>query len=594
MAVGCPRHAPGRHASWLVLPLLAVATLTAGCRQLDGGPALRPAAYARPESLLPLARRALHAGHRLEPHGSDECVDRYYEASVYAFAAVRATTAAVGADHPDAVEARDLYNESLRDCCRAAQHFGRLDPASHLLVNTPAGSQTVPIGHRGFVWRDDQFSRVVDPTRIRRNPHKHGDSALRKGLGADLAVAWSNPKASPPDRLLPSVAAFNATAVLRPDLEAWLGSRRGSMPADRLELIDPLRVPTLSIDGQEHPLTGNFAAANALAYETQEERGPFALAGFAMPSTMLEKADIKILEPYQPGKIPVLFVHGLLDDPFIFSDMMVALNRTPGFVDRYQIWVFRYPTGVTFLRSAALLRADLREAFATLDPASRDPALQNMVVVAFSMGGLLTKLQVTSSGESLWNAASRRPLDSLVTPESTRTLLRGMFYFEPSPNIRRVVFIATPHSGSPLAGSIVGRMATRVVQRPSDSKEAVAQIARDNPGALKPILLGRLPSSIDMMKDDNPLLPVLHELNVSPGVTLHTIAGHGMHPPERGKGDLVVPLESAHLDGTVSEHWVPAIHTNIYYHPQTIAEVRRILIEHAAMSPAAAEPTQRQ
>jgi hypothetical protein len=29
---------------------------------------------------------------------------------------------------------------------------------------------------------------------------------------------------------------------------------------------------------------------------------------------------------------------------------------------------------------------------------------------------------------------------------------------------------------------------------------------------------------------------------------------------------------------------VPAIHTNIYYHPQTIAEVQRILAEHAALA----------
>jgi hypothetical protein len=49
----------------------------------------------------------------------------------------------------------------------------------------------------------------------------------------------------------------------------------------------------------------------------------------------------------------------------------------------------------------------------------------------------------------------------------------------------------------------------------------------------------------------------------------------------------VVPLESAHIDGAASELWVPAIHTNIYYQPETIAEVRRILAEHAALS---AEP----
>jgi hypothetical protein len=576
----------GRPPGWLLAAAATVLLLAPGCRELDpcaGTASLAP--FARPVSLLPRARGALDEGHRLEHQGSDESVDRYYEAAVVSFAAVRATSALVGFDHPDSAEARELYNESLRDCLRAAQHFGRLDPASHLLVNTPAGSQSVPISHRGFVWAASDFNRVVDPTRIRRNPEQHNRDTSRPGLGADLAVVRANPETGPADRLLPHEAAFNATAVLRPDLDAWLGSRRGTPPADRIELLDPLRVGSIGIDGQELPLAANFAAASAAAYQTQARRGPFALAGFALPGEMLERADIKMLEPYQPGKMPVLLVHGLLDDPFLFTDMLIALQRTPGLLDRYQLWVYRYPTGVTFLRSATLLRSDLREAYATLDPASRDPALQRTVLVGYSMGGLLARLQVTSSGNRVWAAASNRPLETLVTTEATRGMLRDLFFFEPSPNVRRVVFIATPHGGSPVASSVVGRMATRVVRRPSDTREAVAQLARDNPGALSPLFLPRLPSSIDVLAADNPLLPVLRTLPFNPAVTLHTIAGHGPHPPERGKGDLVVPLESAHVESAVSELWVPAIHTTIYYHPETIAEVRRILAEHAAASP---------
>ena len=306
---------------------------------------------------------------------------------------------------------------------------------------------------------------------------------------------------------------------------------------------------------------------------------------------MIDKADIRMLEPYQPGKIPVLFVHGLLDDPFIFNDMIVALHRTPGFLDRYQIWVFRYPTGITFLRSAALLREDLRDATSAFDPRNRDPAIHDMVLIGYSMGGLLAKLQVTSSGDYLWAVAANRPLNSLVTTEKTRSFLREIFYFEPMPMIRRVIFIATPHDGSPVSGTLLGRFATSVVQRPTDTVEAVAQINRDNPGALRPMLLQRrLPSSIDVLAAGNPLLPAMRQLPFSPSVTLHTIAGHGPHPPQRARGDLIVPLSSAHLDEAVSELWVPAIHTKIYYHPYTIAEVQRILAEHAAVGPAP-EPT---
>jgi hypothetical protein len=519
----------------------------------------------------------------LEHEGSDESVDQYYRAAVCSYAALTVTGAVVGTEHPDALEAREIYNEGLRDCLRAAQHFGRVDARSHLLVNTPAGALSVPIAHRGFVWKPEDFNRLVDPTRLNRNPNEHGAKTLRPGLGAELAVARVNPNVSDSDRFLPRDTAFNATALLRPDLGAWLGGQPQSTPADVLELYDPLRVATVAAAGQTYPLAANFGAANALAYKIAADRGPFALAGFALPSTVLDKANVRMLEPYQPGKIPLVLVHGLVVDPFMFSDMIVTLNRTPGFVDRYQIWVFRYPTGVTFLRSAASLRAQLRGAVSTFDPGQRDPALWNMVLVGYSMGGLLCKLQVTSGGNRLWAVAASQPLESLVTDEQSRAMLRSLFYFEPLPMVRRVLFIATPHDGSPVASTIVGRLATRVVQRPSDTEQTIDQIKRDNPGALQPFLLRRVPSSVDLLDANNPLLPAMRQLPFAPGVSLHTIAGHGLHPPDRSRGDLVVPLSSAHLDEAVSELWVPATHTNIYYQPETIAEVQRILAEHAAV-----------
>ena len=68
-----------------------------------------------------------------------------------------------------------------------------------------------------------------------------------------------------------------------------------------------------------------------------------------------------------------------------------------------------------------------------------------MVLVGHSMGGLLSKLQVTSSGQRIWNEFSTAPIERLkIEPEVRRKLMRAMF-FEPSPSVRRVVFIGTPH-----------------------------------------------------------------------------------------------------------------------------------------------------
>ena len=498
-----PEAQPPRVGVGLVFLLALVLT---GCHQLESAPQGSAAltswrgAHGR-DSLVPMARKALREGRRLERQGSDACVDRYYETAVLASAALAAAV------EDDRIAIRDLYNDSLRDCLLAAQEFGRIDPSSHLVVNTPAGSATVPIAHRGFVWRTEDFGRLNEPTRPGLNPSAHSCNNDR-GLGADLAVERPNPEASAGDVFLPRTAVFNATAVLRPDLDAWLGSPGSRPPADVLELYDPLRVRTVAFAARTWRITADYDAATARAYELQQEgRGSLAIPGFTLPDVMLDKAKITMLEPYQPGKTPVLFVHGLLADPFIFNDLIVALQKTPGFVERFQIWVYSYPTGAPWFRTAAILRDQIRLISTTFDPDGVDPGVQNMVLAGYSMGGLLCRLQVSSSGDALWNLAANRPLASLQMPDEARKLAADLFYFEPAPNIRRVIFMATPHGGASWPTGIAGSIATRFVRRSPDIKELIAQVDRDNPGAMRDSFRD-LPSSIDTLMARSPFLKI--------------------------------------------------------------------------------------
>ena len=88
---------------------------------------------------------------------------------------------------------------------------------------------------------------------------------------------------------------------------------------------------------------------------------------------------IYFLEPFEPQRIPVLFVPGIGGTPHDFRPMIAALDRA-----RFQAWVYRYPTGVR-LESAARL---LRELLAELRRTYRFDAL---VVTAHSMGGLVAR-----------------------------------------------------------------------------------------------------------------------------------------------------------------------------------------------------------
>jgi len=86
-----------------------------------------------------------------------------------------------------------------------------------------------PIKHTGFVWKPGEFSYLIDPSDIKRS-----DDFLRvharDGVGA-IEVVVRDPQCNEMDRfMLPKWHSFAATALLRPDLDAW---KQGNFPKIR-------------------------------------------------------------------------------------------------------------------------------------------------------------------------------------------------------------------------------------------------------------------------------------------------------------------------------------------------------------------------
>ena len=533
-----------------------------------------PSASPDTDQAIRRSRAARRDGRLAELRGLDESVDHYYEAVAFAHAALASLP--YGSEEAD--RATSLYNDSLADCLRAASNHGRIDPRSHLTINTPAGTTTIPVVHRGFVWSTTDFERLLDPCAAPRNPSEH-QRRCRAGLGAPQVVNRRNPRVSTTDRFLMEQSFFAATAIVRPDLGPWVGRPEPPANPDTLEFHDSIRVREIDLAGRRAPLAADFGAPVAYAQEAVGSR-QYTLTGFFNPSVEIVNASLAFAEPYQRGKIPVVFVHGLLDNPYHFTDIVNALRATPGFIERYQIATFRYPTGTTFLRSASMLRRDLLAIGSTFDPTGTDPGLQNTVIVGFSMGGMLTKLQVTRSGDDLWKIASNRPLDSMITTEETREVLRKIFYFEPVPFVKRVIYLATPHGGGSPPTRILGRITSPLVRKPPDIVQIVAQLERDNPGTISESF-AKIPTSVDLLTNQPPILELLRRLPVNPATTYHTILGVGYLPPPLDTGDTVVSVESARTEGAASEHHVRAIHRDICYKPEVAFEIGRILDLHA-------------
>ncbi len=132
--------------------------------------------------------------------------------------------------------------------------------------------------------------------------------------------------------------------------------------------------------------------------EDSAERGMWKFYEFLIAG----RAGIYFLEPYDPKRIPVLFVHGINGTPRNFSSLIAKLDRT-----RFQPWVVYYPSGARL----DTLVTWLDELFTRLEVSLK---LDKAVVVAHSMGGLVSRGFVLRHHET----STKDPIRTLVTISS--------------------------------------------------------------------------------------------------------------------------------------------------------------------------------
>ena len=187
-----------------------------------------------------------------------------------------------------------------------------------------------------------------------------------------------------------------------------------------LEVDDATSPTTIEIDGREVPL--EIESTAALAYTLAES--PVwrqEIKGFLQGAGVIdEKTQLAALSPYQPGHIPVVLVHGTASSAGRWAQMLNELGNDPRIHDRYQFWLFSYDTGNPILYSAMLLRDALQAAVTQLQRDGPDPALDRMVVIGHSQGGLLSKLTAVESGDRFWRSIRAPPVRQAGDARRTR------------------------------------------------------------------------------------------------------------------------------------------------------------------------------
>lgn len=519
------------------------------------------------------AFQEFETGRRLAAAGDASSVDYFFQSAMRSWSDLTEGFA----EQPSRLRigTLNLYNSAVLSCVIAGQAYGRLDVQTGLKVSYEGAWQTIPVINRGLPWELHQFDQFLTANRSLQNPDFQ--PTARGGVGAPLiGIHLRRTRQSDAMRFLPKHP-FPVTAVLR-RLEPVQNAGPNPLAGICLELHNPVQSRQLQLKCCQVPLAGNSEASLAFAME-QLELNANAWTAFFRPEEEVNHVGMLLLEPYQPNKIPIVMVHGLISNPATWGTLVNQLQQEPELMEKYQIWFFFYETSNPYLESAARLRKSLQNTLAELDPNQTDPALQNLVLMGHSMGGLLSRLQVTWSGQHLWNQFSKVPFNQIQVKPGFRRILAEAFFFRPEPRIKRVVFMATPHQGSSMSYRLVGCIGNLLAGRLPTLQEGYSELRRQNPGIFQAGIARRLPTSIQGLRPGSPGLTGLAKLPFSADVHLHSVVGTGGCRPCLS-GDGVVPVTSARLSGVESELFVDALHTGVHTHPRSVHEVKRILAIH--------------
>jgi hypothetical protein len=397
--------------------------------------------------------------------------------------------------------------------------------------------------------------------------HKTAD-----GLGLPL-VGWKHTSPVGQKRdpyLLPNGLPYNITATLdfaAGGLPSWTFSKRWRH--------DRTRVASAT-----HPLAADWTASNRF-YWHMCDLDELKIQNVLLPDRFTEETGLYFITPYDPKKIPIVFVHGLVSSPDAFKNVVNELVPEPWFRENYQIWLYNYPTGNPWIYSSMKFREKLREATAYARSKGADDKLNRMVVVAHSMGGLVTRSSITEPGTAFYDTIFRKPINQLeVTDRERKTLREGLLY-QPLREPKRVVFMAVPHRGSPLASRQISVWLSKLIRLP---KTVTIELLDTTLLAVNDVFQGddptkRVPTSINSLSPTAPTTMALAKLPLPKGVTFHSIIG------DRGKGntpessDGVVPYWSSHVTPVASEKIVPSGHS-VPDNREAAGELKRILKLH--------------
>jgi pimeloyl-ACP methyl ester carboxylesterase len=469
--------------------------------------------------------------------------------------------------NPDDADARNAYNFAVARVFSTLR-YAKLDPWSQPL-HVPSDGGEFVLTHRPDPrpqWNPalyefiptDQF--VVSGTYVTRK-------VVKEGVGAPLVVIGKDANKDARETFAVARTYYGVTAIIR------FEGRRAV-----ISLEDPLATERIALDGHSFPLAADFTVPLAVMLASTNPK-KLELMRLLRPEQYAETARISRLQPYDPNKTVVLVVHGLMDSPATWAPMINQLRANEDIRRNYQFWFYSYPSGYPYPYSASIMRRELDAI------ERRYPMRRKMVLIGHSMGGCISRLMITDTGDKLWLELFKKPPGEVSLSADSREFLTEALIFRHRSEVGRVIFVAAPLRGSQMASGWAGRLGSMLVRTPKKLLRVGTDAFKITTFQGDDLKLKRIPNSVDTLAPNNRFVKAIQTLPLTPGIPYNVISG------DRGKGgnkdrtkpqmsDGIVPYWSSHMEGAESELVVHSSHS-AHQNQQAMDEVERILKLHA-------------
>ncbi len=400
----------------------------------------------------------------------------------------------------------------------------------------------------------------------------------RDGFGAEL-VAVTARRVNDADTFKTpySETPFPAVTVIMgfpgATLEQVMATREATLAA-----YDPYKRDTVALAGTKVPLAANFTSGYGLwlarsGFATQ------ALRNVLGKEEGIEAPHVYLLQPYDPDRRTIIMLHGLASSPEAWINVANEVLGDETLRQHYQIWQVYYPTNTPLALNNRAIRDALSQTIEHFDPTGAAQASRDMVIIGHSMGGVLSRLLVSSSGTVLWDALRDHANLDEARLAQAHAEFDPVLSFDAFPGITRAVFIAAPHRGTPFAENTLSRWLSNLITLPATVVRQFAKLNRlaDTDGPPRPESSIRVPNGVDNLSEKDRFVRLTATMPISPAVRYHSIiANNTPGVALEDSDDGLVPYRSAHLDGAESEKIISFSHS-VQETPQAILELRRIL-----------------